>query len=674
MLLDFVQTQLDAVQIGDLLTMAGFELEGIEEVNGDSVLDIKVCSNRGDGLSVLGLAREILAKEPNSKPTALYQNACEGFLLGDEATELAGARVKIESPDCSRFSVRRFKGSFASLKTPDWIQTRLTQAGMRPISLLVDLSNYVMLEIGQPNHAYDEDTLRGRTLVARKARPGEKITTLDGVERNLEPQHLVISDAERAVGVAGVMGGLDTEVTEGTTTVILEAANFLNTSVRKTRRNLGLNTEASYRFERSVDPNLVVAALNRFAMLLEQVDGGSSRIPGIKSVIQSERESIVLNLNVERANLLLGMQVTGEEIDKYLSALGYELQKAENGFSVKVPSWRFDVTREEDLIEDIGRVHGYEKIPEKLPQGATLVGGPKGFEKFVDRIRDAALGCGLDQIISHSLKGSHPLDAALPTVVGPRNPVPEMEYLRNSLLPCLAWAANRNGNKDLHLFELGKVFGSDKNGYVEFYELGILTTGAIEGFHYSTKELIQADFFSLKGIVEEILGAFGAAATYKPSQDPRLHPTRQATVLVQGKEVGVFGQVHPEIADQANLSQATYLAALHPQALFAAIEALEPMNVRSISRNPSVRRDISMLFNESVTWTEVEAAVHASIDTLEKVWLFDEYRGQGVPEGHRSLSLAIQLRKLGSNFTDEEANKEREKVVAALQSLGGTAR
>src|SRR5579862_8383975 len=339
MLRDFVDTSLGADEIGDLLTMAGFELEGIETVEGEQVLDIKVVSNRGDGLSVFGLAREVLAKDESSTPTKLYERADQRFK--SDLAQVPGAKqvsVTIETPDCTRYACLIFEG-LQNTSAPDWIQKRLMRAGQRPISLLVDLTNYVMLELGQPLHAFDLDKLAGPAIVVRRARTGEKLTTLNGDEHELRPDQMMICDAEKPIAAAGIMGGLETEVGNSTTRVLLESAHFLNTSVRRTRKQLGLSTDASYRFERSVDPDGVVAALERFAELLAQVNGGAGRVPGVIDVYPNPEKRRAVEIDFKRAESLLGMPISRDEASGYLKKLGFTVSANE----VVPPSWRPDV-------------------------------------------------------------------------------------------------------------------------------------------------------------------------------------------------------------------------------------------------------------------------------------------------------------------------------------------
>jgi len=679
MLRDFVQTDLDAQQIGDLLTMAGFELEGIEEVEGEPVLDIKVVSNRGDGLSVFGLSREVLAKDLRATATDLYWSAVSRFTV-ERATSpnpqplaLHADVATIESGECNRFACRAFVGVPAASQSPDWMQKRLRQSGMRPISLLVDLTNYVMLELGQPLHAFDREKLTGGRIVVREARPGERLTTLNGEEHELAGQ-MMICDAERPVGVPGVMGGLDTEVTDQTKVVLLESANFRNTTVRRTRKQLGLNTEASYRFERSVDPEGVVGAVRRFTELL--LDAAPSvQVSNVVDLYPGREERTKVQLRVPRASRLLGMEITSDQAEEYLQRLGMDIARDGDVLTVTPPSWRPDIVREEDLVEELGRVHGYERIPERLPEGTTTLGGPQGEFLMMDALREAAVRAGFIQMVSHSLRDFHPLDVSTEDRIGPRVPAsPEHAILRDSLLPSLADAAQRNGGRNLHLFEMGRTFRRSTDGYEERTKLAFLSTGDLVPTDRKGAVVPQADFFSLKGAVVATFGNVGVALELTPeSLDARLHPTRQAQVVAGGVVVGVLGQIHPDVAEALKLPEATLLAEFD---VLAALEASSPeLRLRQISRNPAVRRDISLLIDKSVAYSEIEQAVQSACgDVLERQWLFDVFEGSSLPEGKHSLGVAMQLRKIGANFTDEEANQVREQAVAALTALGGTTR
>lgn len=675
MLREFVNTQLDAEQIGDLLTMAGFELEGIEDVEGEPVLDIKVVSNRGDGLSVFGLSREVLAKDRESSPTDLYLWASSGGVRKEVAEGAAPpATIAIESEACSRYAARFFE-SANNGASPDWLQKRLRQAGMRPLGILVDLSNYVMLELGQPLHAFDLDTLESAAVIVREAKPGEKLTTLNGVEHELQAHHLCICDRVRPVALAGIMGGLETEVGDQTKRVLLESAHFDNLSVRRTRKELGLSTDASYRFERSVDPNGVVRALNRFANLLEECDPGVRVVPIVADEYPRRPKATPIEVRVSRANRLLSLEVTAEEARGYLQRLGFSVAGEGEPFVVESPSWRPDIVREIDLVEEIGRIHGYEQIPVLPPFGSTPIGGVFGKEAMKESLVEALLRLGMVQVVSHSLRDRHPLDSPNWSPIGPKNPSsPEMAYLRTSLWPCLADAALRNGGRDIHLFEIGQVHGQVQGSLMEGGRLGILSVGELLPHSWTGGPAGQADFSSMKGMVLAAIEAVNRKAYFMVSDaDPRLHPSRQARILVDGADVGVMGQIHPDVASQTDLAESTLLAAIDLDALFKAPSC--EFGLSRISRNPAVRRDISILISKSVPYSEIEMAVEGACgEVLEKLSLWDVYAGQGIPEGSHSLTLALQLRKFGSNFTDEEANQVRDAAVAALESLGAKQR
>lgn len=667
MLRSFVKTSLSSNEIGELLTMAGFELEGIE----NDVLDIKVMANRGDGLSALGLAREILAKESSAEPTGLYHQAIEWHSAKAEA----GPHIELQSSNCSRYACAIYSDA-QNGPSPDWLQEALTAAGQRPISLLVDLTNYVMLELGQPLHAFDLDKLGSERIVVRQAKEGEALTTLNGLKHELKPDHLVICDATQPVAIAGVMGGLDTEVGPETKRVLLESAHFDASSVRKTRKELGLNTDASYRFERSVDPNGVVRALLRFDELYREITDGKGASQ-IEDVYPTEAESRSLLLRPERARLILSMDIADSEMEGYLTRLGIKV-KTGRTFAVEPPSWRPDVTLEEDLIEEIGRVHGYEKIPDLMPSGTTVRGGSFGLYAVIDTAKKTMLRCGLDQIISHTLRDASILDFNPERRVMVRNPhSPEMQFIRSSLLPGLADAATKNGARNLRLFEIGKVFVKGDYEVDESPELSILISGSMQDPHFAQLNPPQADFWTLKGILQELGHLVHDDISFELPRlpDHRFHPTRQAGVMVdEGRLwVGTMGQIHPDYAEQLGLPEETYMAEIDLLVFFQNPDS--ELEVKPISRYPAIKRDIAFVINKSVPYADVERAIaEASGLVLEKQALFDIYEGQGIEPGKHSLGVSIQLRKMDSSFTDEEANLIRDKIVQAIEELGGSLR
>ena len=666
MVRDLVDTRLTAEEIGDLLTMVGFEIEEILVVEGEKVLDINIMANRGDGASSLGIAREILARDSNSAPTPLYVELAAGALRGDENTKDVQefASVSIETPDCTRFSARVVQG-IVNGDSPAWIQERLRKIGQRPISLLVDLTNYVMIETGQPMHAYDLDKLSAGKIIVRSAKDGETLKTLDGTDHELQLGQMMICDENGPIGVAGVMGGESTEVSGTTTRCLLESAHFDHQSVRKTRKALGLQTDASYRFERYVDPEGTVRAMNRFVELLGQACDAIV-VPGVLDIYSAPLARPSLSIRTARCSSLLGMEVTADEIERYLKALGCKTTRNGEDFEVIPPTWRIDLVREDDLIEEVGRIHGYDRIPEALVIGSTPVGGAHGKDALVDKLRSQLLRCGVNQTISHSLRDTHPLDADTPRVLV-RNPhSPEMAHLRNSNLPSLAEAAVRNGGKDVHLFEIGKVFSQDR----ESLQLAILSTGLLDPPTWEAVPGSKADFFSLKGVVEHALKAYGAALdpTSLARADARFHLTRTASL----GDYGLFGQIHPEIARASDLPTETFIAEIDLDKLSGAAQT--SVQSKAVYRNPAARRDIAIVVSQDVPYATIAATIaEACGDVLEKQWLFDVYSGPGIEPGSHSLAIALQFRKPG-NFTDEEANQVRDEAVSALATLGAKLR
>lgn len=665
MLRDFVQTALTAAELGDLLTMAGFELEGIEGTADRPVLDIKVMSNRGDGLSVLGLAREILAKDGASQPTELYNRAVHRFAdvtTGDLPTHLV---IRRESAHCDKFGGVEISG-IRNGASPEWLATRLTEAGMRPINLVVDLSNYVMLEVGQPLHAYDASEL-GSEIIVRFAHAGEEFHALNGEKYELDDEAVVIANPAGPVGIAGVMGGDASESRLDTTRIILEAAHFLNTSVRRTRKALNLSTEASYRFERSVDPQGVETGLRRFVDLLRSLQP-EVQVSDLVVDFTPPPARQPIEVRVDRAAKLLGFPIPDREAAGYLQRLGFDLSGHGNPYVVLAPTWRPDIVREEDVIEEIGRVHGYERIPEALPQGTTAIGGSHGAEWVRDQLLDAAIRLGYVQIVSHSLRDTHPLDA-LGGRVGPRTPgSPDLAYLRNSLWPSLADAAIRNGALDLSLVELGRVFSPE----AEATHLALLTTGNLLPVERSDDASPTADFYRLKGDVEAILASVQRGARFRTGNDPRLHPTRQADVVLGGAVIGSFGQIHPRVAKATDLPAATFLAELD---LAGVVSGPSDFAWQSVRRTPSIRRDIAIAIDRTVPYEALAQIVaERAGDVLERQWLFDVYQGKGIEPGQQSLGIALVLRKVEGTFTDEEANQVRDEVVAGLTAVGAKLR
>lgn len=652
--------------LADLITMAGFEVEDIEQVEGDHILDIAIMSNRGDGASAAGIAREIIAKSATAKPTELYKTHQKRLTdLADQQRQDEGAATAtIESSACTRYAALTITG-IENGDSPEWLKTRLKQMGQRPINLLVDLTNFVMRETGQPLHAFDTTKLASPKITIRQAKHTERITTLDEVERELNENDLVICDDKGPIAVAGVMGGLDTEVDSNTTTTVIESAHFNNLSVRRTRKRLGLNTDASYRFERHVDPSGTVVALVRFQELLDQILERSVDAK-LYDTVSLPAQKPTVGVRLERANHILGLSITEDQANQYLAALGYEPKAEGDRITATVPTWRIDIQREEDLIEELGRIHGYEHIPEELPP----LGWPEdavSIEPLVDDLLDALVAAGLTQIWGHSLKRESPLDNPHAKRIHLKGIAdPETGSLRTSSWPSLADAALRNGAKNIALFENARVF-SDKD---EKRVIGVLAHGRTHPTLWNAPSSTH-DFYSVKGAIQSAFERVGVHihAISPNVADNRLHPTQQAHLLAGQVPIGVMGRIHPDTAEASGLDHETILAEIE---LVPALEtSKQEKKIGDLSKNPPVKRDLSMVAPNSIPYADVEATIASSGGPdLEDFWLFDLYQGENLAEGTRSLGVSLQFRRLDHNLTDEDANQLRDKIVQALSQLG----
>lgn len=681
---DFVQVELSPDALAERLTMAGLEVEALEDTPQGAVLAMYITPNRGDCLSIFGIAREVYALLGEAaRPTELFHRLNAQILNPPAAEPLeAGeiARVEIRDPDlCPRYAARIIR-DIKPVPAPAQVQNRLLAAGMRPINAIVDATNYVMLELGQPLHSFDLHTLREHQIIVRRAEPGERITTLDGQEHALQPSMLMICDAARPVAVAGVMGGAETEVSEETRHLLMESAHFSPPSIRATARALGLRTESSYRFERFVDPNLVIVAQHRVCELLEAWTGVAA-VSGIIDVYPRPFETRTQTVRLSRASLLLGFEVCADEAHAVLERLNLRPEPIEGGYRVQVPLYRADLLREEDLIEELGRILGYERIPAVPPAGATTQGKDSPEGAFAERLRTILLSAGLQEIVGHTLEAPSSLQSAgegigklmyqpLPL----QNPMSdELSCLRHSLMSSLVRAADHNrrrNRRDLHLFEIGRVFAQDEQGnFHEWTHLGILMTGALHAPHWATKPQ-SADFYALKGVVEHLLSELGIQAHFIPAEghDHRLHLTRVAYVHDAGDQrLGVMGELHPELQQQYEFRQRVYIAEFGLIALMRA--AAHTVRYRPLPAYPPVLRDIAIVIPQSVPYAALERTIHESGGAhLESVRLFDRYTGTPIPEGYHSLAFALVFRAPNRTLTDEEVNAQIDAIFTALET------
>ncbi len=700
---ELVPVSFPVTEVADRLTMAGFEVEELLEVEGESVMDIKVTSNRGDALSMVGIAREVAAL---TRGHVTHPAVC----VTETGPDVHGlARVLVEAPDlCPRYAARVIQGVVIG-PSPEWVQQRLTQAGIRPINNVVDATNYVMLELGQPLHAFDLDTLAGQTIVVRRAQEGEPFTTLDGVERVLTSNMLVIADAQRPVALAGIMGGENTEVTPSTTNILLESAHFDRTAIRKAARANALSTESSYRFERIVDPAGVVHAADRAAQLMVEWSGGRMAA-NVIDVCEPRPESRVIAMRPARVNAVLGTAIAAEEMLSILRSLELGGQETGETIVVTVPSFRHDLVEEMDLIEEIARIYGYQHIPATVPGHITGAGRLAPEMVFEGRARELLTAAGLFEGLSYSLIDLRLLElmqlgAGTPEhdqVVAIRNPKSdEYTHLRPTMFVSMLESLRNNARRnleDVQVFEVGRIFrntgGSLRFNYVprerrvdidvrvqdadrlprEQRTAGIALMGRPWTARWGGGDS-EVDFFWLKGILEQFLADMDVlGAVCVPAEHPTLHPGRTAELRVGDRTVGWFGEVHPRVAQNFDLPRRAYLAEIDLDALMDAAAAERPRP--ALSRFPAVERDIAFVVAESRPAVQVQDVLRtAAGDIAESVELFDVYQGANIPAGARSLAYRITFRAPDRTLADEEVDAIMGRVRGALtDELGAVLR
>jgi len=643
----------------------------------DVVFELEITPNRPDCLSLVGIAREIRAEtgNPLKPPTFDLKES------GTNARDLTS--VTIDAPDlCPRYAARVIQ-SVKVAESPAWLQQRLASVGIGVINNIVDITNFVLMEYGQPLHAFDYDKLTENRIVVRRATDGEHITTLDEVERELTPDMLVIADAEKPVALAGIMGGYDSEITETTCDVLLESAYFNPSSVRATAKALGISTEASYRFERGADPGAVLAALDRAAQLIAELAGGTV-CGGIVDVYPGQQPLTQIHLRPERVNFVLGTTLEAVEMAQILNRLGFDVDTTGEVYHVTVPTFRSDVTREIDLIEEIARVHGYDNIPTTLPKGDIPVPAPNSKTEVRRRIKYFLLGAGLMEAVNYSfcdpncfdkirLNANDPLRNTLQL----RNPLsPEMSVLRTTLTPSLLENAQHNRNHQIDtiaLFEIGSVFLQDSEEKEPERVTGILAGQVGEGVYSDPYR--PPDFFDIKGLVEGMLEVCGVVDWTLQKTDVRtFHPGRNAEVLMGDKRIGVFGEVHPEVLENYDLPYKAYLFEFDLEGLAEATafaKRFEPISIY-----PKVARDLAIVVNKEIlSDMPTELIYTTGGDSVDSVRLFDVYEGEQVPEGKKSLAYTITYHSATETLTDKAVNALHDEVVKRLnQELGAELR
>jgi phenylalanyl-tRNA synthetase beta chain len=653
-----------------------------------------VTPNRPDCLSILGLAREIAAVtgEEFVEPADLDFPVADRDVTEDVA-------VEVWDPDlCPRYAARVIRG-VAIGESPAWLKARVTMAGMRPINNVVDVTNYVMWATGQPLHAFDLEQVAGRKVIARRAKPGEPIVTLDGNQRVLDETMLVIADAEKPSVIAGIMGSQDSEVTESTTNILLEAANFSGPSIMKTSSVLGLRSESSTRFEKGLDRNLVPLALDLACRMLTEICGGSvSR--GTIDVLAAESYPWELTLRPSRVAAILGAQVNRSDIELILTKLGCrvlaapaaggEVSESAEVIRVEVPTFRADLEREIDLIEEVARIHGLEQLPATIPARTVGRGGLQPDQRVVRHMEDVLRGAGLHQIVSYSFIDPAWLSALRLAGDDTRlDPVPlanplsgDQSVMRTMLLPGLLATAQRNlavREERVHLFEVGKVFSRNRSagsldhlretGTSEGRRLGLLLMGDLEPESWSRSGLVT-DFFLGKGVLERLLGALGLEASFARAREPFLHPGKSASVALAQGEIGWVGEVHPLVLRAFDLPEGVIAAEIDAEALLSG--AREVALFEDLLTFPVVEQDLAVAIDRDLPAEEVLRAVHrAGGELLTNVSVFDVYEGPQVGEGRKSLALRLTFRSPERTLSEAEVNEVRAAIVTELREALG---
>ena len=631
----------------------------------DASIEIKLTPNRADCFSIRGIAFDVAA-------------ACASEVVPFDAAPVAavGTRelsIQLDAgAEAPRYVGRVIEGVNARAATPLWMAERLRRSGVRPVSLLVDVTQYVMLELGQPMHAFDLGTLQG-SIGVRRSRAGETLKLLDGRDAALDDSFLLVTDADRPIALAGLMGGFDTRVTDETTNVFLEAAHFAPAAIMGRGRKLGLHTDAGHRFERGVDPVLPRTAIEYATRLILDLAGGTPA-PVTEAVREADLPATAtIGLRRARIARVLGIQIADADVERILRALGMDVTATVEGWQVIAPSRRFDVAIEEDLIEELARIHGYEQIPTTLPGGASRIAMPTETRLDELSVRRQLVARDLQETINYAF-----VDAALLAqwqlsegLVALANPLSaELAVMRPSLLPGLVATLGRNAARQLgrvRLFELGRVFhqqaGEGQPAPLETQRVAAAICGDADTQQWGLPTR-KVDFHDLKGDLESLAAASGAALEFKPSQRPYGHPARSAEVYRDGVRLGWIGQIHPRLAKAMDIDVDVVAFELD----LAPLAARRLPRAGELSRFPAVRRDLAFLVPEQVAWADLAATVRqAAGPLLRDLNLFDRYVGQGVEPGFKSLAMGLILQDKSRTLTDRDVDAVVAEAVSAME-------
>ena len=631
----------------------------------DVVFEYEVTSNRVDCYSVIGIAREAAATFRREFHPPVVKET------GNEEDVNDYIKVSVENTDlCPRYCARVVK-NIKIVPSPEWMQRRLASVGIRPINNLVDITNYVMEEYGQPMHAYDLDTIAGRQIVVKTAQDGDKFTTLDGQERKLDKEVLMICDGEKEIGIAGIMGGENSMITDNVQTMLFEAACFDGVNIRKSSKRVGLRTDASGKFEKGLDPNNAKAAIDRACQLVEEMGAGEA-VGGTVDVYGKVKEPVRVPFDAAKINALLGTEITEAEMLGYFEKIGLEYDAAAK--EVIAPTFRHDLFCLADLAEEVARFYGYDNIPTTLPSGEATAGKLSFKLKVEEVARDIAEFCGFSQGMSYSFESPKvfdklllPADSVLRNTVEIMNPLGEdYSVMRttslNGMLTSLATNYNRR-NKDVRLYELGNIYLPKQLPLTELPEERMQFTLGMYG---------NGDFFSMKGVVEEFFEKIGMKQkeTYDPNAGkPYLHPGRQANIIYEGRVVGYLGEVHPDVADHYGIGERAYVAVIDmPEILeYATFDR----KYNGIAKYPAVTRDISMVVPKNILAGQIEEVIETKGGSyLERYALFDLYEGAQIKHGFKSIAYSIVFRAKDKTLEESDVAVAMKKILSALEEMG----
>lgn len=631
----------------------------------DSVVEYEITSNRVDCFSVLGIAREAAA--------TFHKEFVPPVVTETGNNEDVNDYIKVSVKDqdlCSRYTARVVKNiKFAP--SPKWMQERLRAHGIRPINNLVDITNYVMEEYGQPMHAYDLDTIEGKEIIVRRAAAGEKFVTLDGQERQLDENVLMICDAKKAVGIAGIMGGENSMITDHVTTMLFEAACFDGTNIRKSGKRIGLRTDASAKFEKGLDPNLAMEAMNRACQLVEELGVGEV-VGGAVDIYPVKREGVKIPFEPDKYNKLLGTDIPAEDMIGYFKKIDLGYDEATN--EILVPSWRQDLLCDADMAEEVARFYGYDKIGTSLPSGESTAGGKSFKLRMEEKAREIAEFCGFSQAMTYSFESPKvfdklliPEDSKWRKTVVISNPLGEdysiMRTLPlNGMLTSLSTNFGRR-NKDVRLYEMGNIYLPKQLPLTELPEERMQLTFGMYG---------DGDFFTMKGVIEELLYQTGLRkkAQYDPHAElPFLHPGRKAQIVYDGAVIGYLGEVHPTVAANYAIKERVYIAVIDMPEIVS--RASFDYKYEGITNFPVSSRDLSMVVPKNILVGDIEKVFEENGGKyLENYELFDVYEGEQIEKGFKSVAYSLKFRGKNKNLEESDITGAMDKILSGLKNIG----